>query len=186
MKIIINKPRDRLFNHLSQRNNKRYKMACTIFWASKNLAYNKWIVINYRDININLTSLEKKWKRSEKNWAYWIDWFKEIATNQKENFIYFSKNESAFDYLLDEWYAITIWISVNKEFFQDYIDWKITKYKDYFKYIWNKGHFINIFKENDKYFILDNYSLEKDRANIIEINIFEIKDIMFNTCFCFT
>ena len=148
-------------------------------------------------------------KLDNKVWWRWIDWINSIYNfvieNAKERkwtipkLIRFAKSDNLLlNDRLDRWYAIIIWISVNRDFVKDSIDWKLDMFKDYLKYKWTElKHFTNIIRwkarflekggDYNKEYILDSYAFNKQwKKWDYECNIKEVlEDLTMETKYLF-
>jgi len=197
MKLYINsKNKTSLFSWLNQWT-KEFRMWCTIFFSFTNAYYNWAIdkIPTIDDIRTVWNQQKNKWQLSDKNWAYLINSAKAVAEYLWVNLLVIDKHSKDFDNLIEHWYMIGMWISVNKEFYDDYKDWDIDNYKDYSKYKWDAfQHALNVCKWKDRFetkwrdynkeFLYDNYMWKDWRVNSIDVDIKELKDIMYDDCYC--
>ena len=200
MSIYLNKKNTYArFSALNQGTNE-FRMWCTIFFSATNAFYNgaikeKPTLDDIRDIWAMLISMNQL---DNEKWAYLIHSAEATAEYYGINLITFSKNDKLFEKVLELGYMVWVWISVSKDFYNDYKDWSIDKFKDYMKYKWDAfKHAFNIYRwkarfkygtKNESYnkeHIYDNYMWKEWRTNSIDINIEEMKDIMYNTCYLF-
>lgn len=185
-----------LFSGLNQ-GTKEYTMWCTIFFSFTNAYYN-WAlkrIPTYEDIIKVWNKQKELWLLDDKKWAYLINSAKAVAKYIWCDLFVCKKWSKDFDTFLEAWFMIWVWISVNKEFYDDYKDWQIEKYQDYIKYQWEHfQHALNLYKWKDRFWekgkdynnekLYDNYmSSDKNRVNSIDVNIEEMKDVMYSTCY---
>ena len=172
-----------LFNDLNQWTEKETAYYCSLFAPAINLKYNLGIELTIED----LKAIGKKqiaiWKLDSKVWWAWLDWINAIynfvienAEKRKRtipNLIRFEKfDDLVLNDWLERWYAVVIWISVNRNFVRDAIDWKLNMFRDYSQYKWiDLKHFTNIMRwknrlwdkaeDFNKEFIIDSYAFNK-------------------------
>ena len=159
MKIILQENKHQVFNHISQKEKKIYKMRCSIFAPVINLYYNTWIKLTYEDIEKIAEKQKAKWKLSDKNGWYGYDNAVAVSDYVGRNLITFDNKDPLYFKLLNSWYMVTLWIWVTKEFTNDIKpDWDLDLYSDYQKYKWNDlKHFLNIIRKQEEEFLVDNY-----------------------------
>lgn len=188
-----------LFSWLNQGTDE-FRMWCTIFAACTNARFN-WVLkeaISLDDIRDIWWIQKLAWELSDTDGAYLMHSAKAVAEYYGLNLITFKKDSKLFEEALELGYMIEVWLSVNQEFYDDYIDWSIDKFKDYMNYKWDKfKHAFNVyrwkgrfkygidFKGYNKECIYDNYMWKEWRVNSIDVNIEEMKDVMYNTCYLF-
>jgi hypothetical protein len=193
------------FTYLTQKADKLYRNDCPIFSFMANLAYNAWIVWTYEDEEDWDAIVKRLWLHTDESGG-WTHTFEALykdyigkyeltwkIKSPKVKLLKFDKNDKIFDELISAWYAIRVWISVNKSFLTDsQDDWKINRYINYKNYKWvpwdTFWHFFNItswvfnnwMKWKDH--VIDNYHWSK-KHNLYEINLKEMKKIMYKTCY---
>ena len=192
MKIHLKENKIALFSWLNQ---KEFIMRCTIFFSFTNAYYN-WAfrIPTIEDIKLVGNDLKDEWKLSDKNWAYLIHSAEAVADYIWCNLITFNKKDEEFEQFLEKGYMIGIWISVNKDFYDDYKDGEIERYQDYINYQGDAfKHALNIYRWKGRFAekvwdlnneeIYDNYMGKKGRVNSINVDISEIKDILYQMCY---
>jgi len=160
------------FHNLNQWDEKETKQFCTLYAPAINLKYNCWIVLTEEDIKIIWKQQIKKWLLW-KQWWRWSDWIEAVYNYVKDNafsrwwkvpnlITFWVLDGLEVEEWLDRWYAVTIWIGVNKDFLTDVRDDNnLNKFEDYINYVWKLWHFTNIakwIKWDDKHdMIIDSY-----------------------------
>jgi len=198
-----------LFSSLNQWAEKETVYYCSLFAPAINLKYNCGIELTIEDLKAIGKKQIALWKLDPRIWWTWIDWINAVYNYVVENaekrkwiipkLIRFKKSDDLLvkDWL-DRWYAIIIWISVNKDFVKDSIDWKLDMFENYLKYKWNDlKHFTNIMRwkarflekggNYNKEYILDSYAFNKQGKKWdYECNIKEVlEDLTMETKYLF-
>lgn len=189
---------------MSQKHKSYYRMDCPIFSTMTNLAYNTGITGYYDDEEDADKLVKELWLHTDDKWGY-SNTFEYIIDDVHKKYIETGKikrpdfrwiklnkntqKKQILEYV-ENWYAIRVWISVNKFFLSDAQDnWVVDLYKDYFKYSWDDlKHFFNvtkgIFNNPDKWkiFAIDNY-FGSFKYNKYEVDIKELFKVMYTTVY---
>lgn len=188
--------------YMSQKHKSYYRNDCPIFSTMANLAYNTGITGYYDDEEDADKLVKALGLHTDENWGY-ANTFEHIIDDVHKRYIdtwkiktpdfewkKFSKNKTTIRRYLDLWYAIRVWISVNRDFLLDAQDnWKVDLYKDFSMYAGtNLKHFFNITKGTfnnpmkGKEFVIDNY-FGTFKHNKYEVDIDELFKVMYTTCY---
>lgn len=185
-----------IFLHINQADKELTRAACTIYSLFINLAYNTWIRVPEseiekvvkKQIDNWLLDIKKGWRISNAKKAV-LDYLKENKDKypQEVDIISFHNNSNQFWNYLENWYAITTWINVNKDFVNDiHEDWKLDLFKDYSKYKWDYKHATNFLiwksrfgepsSDHNKQYNLDSYFKHKDWEWLRTVDLEEVRE----------
>jgi hypothetical protein len=139
-----------MFHWVNQWDEKLTKMMCTIYFWFINAKYN-WVIKLFTEDNIKEVAKTQfnKWLFSYKNWGKLSDWIKAVFGWLNDNWydcnLWNTKKDSEVKDWLNRWYAIWLWIYVNKTFYNDKLDWSLDL-EDYNKYKGTIWHATNLIK----------------------------------------
>ncbi len=192
--IYINeKNLDHSFWSLNQWDNYIQHYMCTLFSAANNLKYNKGYKYEITEKEIErIAEIQHDKGLFDYNYGWYaIHGYEAIAEYMWMNFITFTKDDPIYEDLLSKWFAVWVWFSVNKNFANDSKDGKLS-YDNYMSYVWEDlKHLTNVIQwiheseDKGKQMIYDNYAFSKDRQNLIECNLEELKKVQYTTCYAF-
>jgi len=206
MSWIIPRNEHALFLHINQGDNPLTRYACTIYSMCINLKYNTWIEIPEPDIEFIVQRQIDRWLLWLKTGGYWTDARDAVLEFIRENperypvipkVVTFNRDDSKFNYFLNMWYCLVVWIAVNKDFTNDIIDWKLDKFEDYVNYKGDLRHYTNIWiwkarftepkpESYGREFNLDSYFKHRNTEWMRGINISKMReDLLQNSCHCF-
>lgn len=189
------------FSVINQWDEEWSRYCCTFFANAINLKYNCGIDIEEDELKWIAEEQFKKGKFDYKFWGWLVDGanalYDYIKDTNPVKLTKFYKWDKLFDEYLNAWYALSVGISVNKEFTKDAVDGKIETYKDYAKYKGKKlRHNCNIIKWIGRWdtsitpveYILDSYAFnKKNREWLYECDVNELReDLLMNTVQVFT
>lgn len=176
LNAIINPSPIKQFNEtLNQWDNQKQWYQCSFYASAQNLSYNCWIILTENDLNIIAENQSKLWLFDYKAGARWLDSTNAILNYLKTKWIKLPRllqivDDNQIKDLIWKGYMIMTWISVNNNFRQDILDWKIDTV-NYSTMIWTQlKHYLNII--NDwKVKLIDNYWNNWKRPNEYECDL---------------
>ena len=184
----------KLFNHLNQKSEERYRMACTIFAPVINLYYNTGIKLNYWHINTLIDRAVKQKTLHLTKWWALLDNARLVEAYAKElwhkdvELKVFNRDSESFDEFIEKGFMIEGWIGVNKDYLNDRADdWIINNTLNYEQYSGNKYlHATNFYKWQDgSEWCFDSYFGNKKHNNY-NVDIEETRNfLLFPTCYTF-
>jgi len=160
-----------LFHSVNQWDETISRMMCTIYFWFINAKYNG-VIKDFTEADILKVAERqvKAWKFNYTTWWKLVDWIEAVVnyiTNDLKtpcNLWSTDSDIEAMDWI-NRWFAVWIWIKVNKTFLEDRKDWKLNTL-DYKDLKWDMWHATNIAKYNCRWlqcsdiwkeFFLDSY-----------------------------
>ena len=160
-----------LFHDVSQWDERITRNMCTIYYVFINAKYN-WVIKDFTedDIKTVAKSQADKGLFDYNKWAYTYHSTLAVIEYLKNkwitcNLFYTKRDSEVYDYL-DRWYAVWVWLMINKKFIKDRADGSLDL-SDYSMYQWSIWHATNLIKwtcrgkfdceDNGKEMFLDSY-----------------------------